>query len=109
VERVTRAIHVPVIAQGRINGYVVAQFAYVVAPAALAALPAAPDSILADEAFQALYAQSVQDIERIEKTDLRALTRTLMERVNVRLKQPAIADVMVREFSYLAKDDLKGR
>lgn len=108
-ERMTRAFHVPVISRGQIAGYVVAQFAYVIAPENAATATQAPDSILVDEAFQALYAQSAQDFENIEKIDLRALTHALVERVNQRMNQPVLREVMVRELNYVPRSDLKPR
>ncbi len=52
VQKKTRAINVPILAEGQVKGYVVAQFGYTAEEEALKSLPSAPDPLILDEAFR---------------------------------------------------------
>jgi hypothetical protein len=101
----TQPINVPMIANGKIEGYVVAQFVYLADPHSLKQLTVPPDVFLADEAFRALYSTSL-DFRHLDKYDLGALTRQLVVTLNQRLGTDIIKEVLVEQFNYVPKKDI---
>jgi hypothetical protein len=104
----TRAINVPMIAEGKIQGYVVAQFVFTVDAKTKSKLTVPPEVFVLDEAFRTIYADEKLDFRQLEKYDLPALMTAIRERVNARLEADVIKDVLVEEFNYLAKDEAQG-
>lgn len=102
----TRPINVPVIEDGRLQGYVVAQFVFTADAAALRSLPVPPHPFIVDEAFRLLYADRSLDFKHLERYDLESLKTHLKDTVNARLKGDYIQEVLVEEFNYFSKDDV---
>ena len=102
----TRPLNVPMIANGVVQGYIVAQFTYTADAAALAHLSVTPESFLLDEAFKTFYADDKLDFQHLERYDLAAVTKTLASNVNKRLGANVVRDVLVEEFNYVSKDEI---
>jgi hypothetical protein len=102
----TRPISVPMIAEGALQGYIMAQFVYTIDSKTAKKLPVPPDVFLLDEAFRAIYADEKLDFRHLERFDLTKLTRSLHERVNGRLNADMIKDVLVQEFNYVPMADV---
>lgn len=105
--RKTRAINVPVVANGAVRGYAVAQFNYTIEAQILKSLPTPPDAYVLDEAFRMLYAEAKLDGRKLDKVDLTRITREIVARVNARLKSEAIKDVLVGDFNYVGIEDVR--
>lgn len=101
----TKPINVPMIANGSVEGYIVAQFIYLADAKDLQDMPVLPDDFITDEAFRALYSGEV-DFSRLHKYDLPGLTKTLAKKINQRLGREIIKDVLVEEFNYVPKRDI---
>ncbi|MGO9007069.1 MAG: hypothetical protein ACLQIQ_03960 [Beijerinckiaceae bacterium] len=102
----TRPINVPIIAKGAVAGYIVGQFGYTVFADRSKELMVPPEVFLLDEAFQAIYADDKIDFRHLEKFDVAALTKTLVQKVNHRLNKEVIKDVLVEELNFVAKEDI---
>lgn len=103
--KTTPPISVPIIVNGAVEGYVTAQFIYLVDMKAAKQISIEPDAFVADEAFRILYSEPF-DFSHIEKFDLASLTKDLAVKVNRRLGDDIIKDVLVGEFNYVAKGDI---
>lgn len=101
----THVISVPMIKDGSVQGYVVAQFVYTIDGATLKRLSVPPEVFLLDEAFRTIYSDANLDFEHLEKYDINKLTQNLIQQTNVRLKGEIIRDVLVQEFNYISKED----
>ncbi len=101
----TEPISVPMIADGNIAGYIVAQFVYLIDPQELKRLSAPPDAFITDEAFRRPYVDKI-DFNHLEKYDVSALTKDLVDRVNRRLGGDIIKDVLIEQFNYVSKHDI---
>jgi hypothetical protein len=101
----TEPINVPMIANGKIEGYIVAQFVYLADSHSLSQLPVPPDVFVADEAFRTLYSTSV-DFRHLDKYDLGALAKSLVTKVNQRLGTLIVKDVLVEQFIYVPRSDI---
>jgi hypothetical protein len=107
--RKSREINVPIIRDGVVRGYVVAQFSYVVDLAVAKTLPTPPEAYFVDETFRYIYDDESLNFQHLDKIGLEKLTSTLMQKVNARLKAQVISDVGVVECSYLLNTEAKAK
>ncbi len=96
----TAPINVPMIANGNVEGYIVAQFVYLADESSLRELSVPPEDFIADEAFRELYTSDV-DFKHLEKYDVERLTKILAEKINHRLAKEIIKDILVAEFTFV--------
>jgi hypothetical protein len=103
-EHKTRVINVPMIADGAVRGFIVAQFVYTVDPKKAKALTVTPDSFLLDEAFRKIYTDDHLDFTHLSKYDVNGLTTYLVAATNKRLGMDIVHDVLVQDFSFISKE-----
>ena len=106
--RKTRPLSVPMISEGKVAGYVIAQFAFTVdvkGIGAASSLP--PDVFLLDEAFKTLYGDPKLDFRHLEKYDVGEFGKTMVSRVNTRLGAPVLTEVLLQEFTYVSRSDMR--
>lgn len=103
----TRLISVPVISDGAVQGYVVAQFAFAIDSSVLKRLSIKPDLVFIDEAIRTIYASNNFDFRYIAKQDLPMLTETLAENINARFGSKLVDQVLIEELNYVAKDEVR--
>jgi hypothetical protein len=104
----TKAINVPIIADGAIQGYIVAQFVFTVDTKLMGALAIRPDVYLLDEAFKTIYAGEKVNFRQMKKQDLPALAKQLGENVNKRLGAGLVQDVLIDQLSYVPREEVRG-
>ena len=104
----TKVINVPIISDGAVQGYVLAQFAFTIEANKLKELSTKPDLILVDEAFKLIYAGEAVDFRHLRRADVDALSKMLLTNVNKRLGQDLVHDVLVQQLNYLPRDQLRG-
>jgi len=104
----TRMISVPVIAEGAIRGYVVAQFAFTTPAALMKQMPVKPDMFVVDEAFALIYAGEDIDFRQFKKQDLISLSRKVADNVNKRMGARVVEDVFIQELNYVPADKVRG-
>jgi len=107
VSEKTRIINVPMIAEGSVQGYIVAQFAFTADSTMLRQQPVPPETYVVDEAFRNIYADEKLDFKNLSRYDLALLTRTVREHVNKRLQADVLQDVLVQDFNYVSKDQIR--
>lgn len=83
-----KAVTVPVIANGAMQGYVLAQIALTTKRDLLKTLPQPPEVVVADFVFKTLYAEEQVDFKHLTKQDLNKLSKTILESVNARAASP---------------------
>lgn len=109
VEQVkTKQISVPLISDGAVQGYVVAQFAFNIESELLKKMSIAPDSVLIDEAFRILYRGDVLQYKTMSKGDLEQTAKVIAENVNKRFGREIVHDVLVQELSFIPKEQARG-
>lgn len=106
-QRKTRIINVPILTAGSVQGYVVAQFAYTGEAAALKAATVSPEGVILDEAFRMLYAEEKIDFRKLQRADLDKIIATLKARVVERVPPELVKEVLVQEFNYVSKDEIR--
>lgn len=104
----TALIHVPIIANGDVQGYVAAQFVFTADARTLRQMTVKPHAYVRDEALRAIYSNGKVDFSRLERVDIDALLKTVKTGVNARLGGELVKEVLVKEFNYVRKDQLRG-
>jgi hypothetical protein len=104
----TRMISVPVVGDGGIHGYVMAQFIFTVDAKMMSRMSVKPDVFLLDEAFKAIYGAQNVDFRTFQKSDLLGLSKQIAESVNKRLGLALVDDVLIQELNYIGKDNVRG-
>lgn len=105
----TAPINVPVISEGSIDGYIVAQFVYTSDAALLNRLSVPPDPFILDEAFGTIFSDERIGADRLERFDVASLTGKILERVNARFGAAVVQDVLVEQLTYVSKDEVRAQ
>jgi len=103
----TKEFTVPKISEGIVQGYIIVQLSYALDPAAVKNSNAPPEVFLLDEAFRYIYADDTLDFNDLKKYDLQKFTKAMIQGVNTRLNSPIIKDILIQEFNYMSKGDMK--
>lgn len=100
-------ISVPVIRDGKVQGYVVAQFTFAVDSSAVAKLHFAPNPFLFDAAFRSLYEDHTTDFANLQQQDLDSLTKHISEKIDSKIGTPITKEVLLNEINYVARDEVR--
>jgi hypothetical protein len=103
----TRMINVPMITDGAVQGYISAQFVFTVDAKTVRQLSVPPDPFVVHEAFRRIYAEERIDFKNMKKQDLVPLLKAIKQDVNERMQANIVQDVLIEEFNYISKDDLR--
>ena len=103
----TRALSVPMVENGSVQGYIVARFVYTVEGRTMHQLSVPPEPFVVDEAFRRIYADERLDFRKLARYDLSVLTAAIKQRVNERMQADVIQDVMIEDFNYVSRDELQ--
>lgn len=104
--RKTKVINVPVIADGALLGYVIAQFLYGVDVKLAEKLNVNVEGFVLDDAFRTLYGDPRLDFRHLDKYDITGLTQKIRDRVNERLGAGMVKDILIQDFAYMPKDQV---
>lgn len=102
-----KQLSVPIIADGEIQGYVVAQFVFTLKAQVLEQLKIEPQAFLHDEAFKAIYASESIDFRRLKKQDLSSLSKKIAENVNKRFGAELVEEALIQELAYVPKSEVR--
>ena len=103
----TRMINVPMIVDGAVQGYIAAQFVFTVDAKTVRQLSVPPDPFVVHEAFRRIYSEERIDFKNLKKQDLVPLLKAIKQDVNERMQANIVQDVLIEEFNYISKDDLR--
>ncbi len=104
----TRPLSVPILADGAVTGYVVAQFVFTADARTLKQLTVTPHAFVVDEALRAIYANDKANFAKLQRVDLDAMLATIRTRVNARFGGDLVKDVLIKDFNYVRADQLRG-
>lgn len=105
--RKTKEFTVPKIANGEIQGYIVVQLSYAVDVDLIKTVSTPPEPFLVDEAFRYIYDDDSIDFSDLTKYDLQKLTKAIKVNVDKRLNAPLVKDILIAEFNYMSRLDVK--
>ena len=105
--RKTDDITIPMISHEAIQGYILARFVYTIDGNKANKLKVPPDPFILDEAFRRLYSTDSFDFDKPERFDITALTAAIKDAVNKRYGEDLIYEVLVDQFDYIPKQDIR--
>jgi flagellar basal body-associated protein FliL len=103
----TDMVSVPVIRDGKVQGYLVAQLSFAVNKTATAKLSFEPAPYLVDVAYRALYENSAIDFAQLQPQDLTLLAKKIAEGANAKLGSEVVKDVLMNEINYVPRDEVR--
>lgn len=103
----TRPISVPILRDGVVTGYVMAQFVYTIDSEDLRTLRVPPESFILDETFQRLFADESIDFSNLRAFDMRAFLGELAGAVNARIGQDVVRELMVEKFNFVSPEQVR--
>ncbi len=103
----TRVVTVPVIANGAVDGYVVAQFVFTADAQSLRDAPLPPEAFIVDEAYHAIFSNPEIDFRRLKSFDMQAFLGRITQRANQRLGREVVRETMVEEFNFVDKTQVR--
>jgi hypothetical protein len=103
----TRSLTVPIIAGGAVEGYVVAQFVYTAETRKLRDLGVPPESFILDEAYAMIFSSPNIDFRNLRSFDMKTFLAEITARVNRRLDANIVREMLVEEFNFVDKSQLR--
>ena len=103
----TDMVSVPVIREGKVQGYLVAQLSFAVNKTATKKLAFEPTPYLVDVAYRALYENSAIDFSQLQPQDLTLLAKKIAEGANAKLGGEVVKDVLMNEINYVPRDEVR--
>ena len=104
----TKVISVPIVHEGKVRGFVLAQFTFQIEASMLKDMAVKPDIYFVDEAFRIIYSGEVVNFSTLRKPDLPALAKVIKESVNKRLGKDLVHEVFVQELNYIPQEQFRG-
>lgn len=105
--RKLKSVTIPMVASGQVQGYLVAQFSFMVDNEVAKGFDNQPDLFVSDEAFRLLYADKTLDFKNLERFDIPRFAAAVKANVNARLKADVVVDILVQEFNYIGAEDVR--
>lgn len=99
-------LSVPVLHQGGVAGYVVVRIVYTADEAVMARIASTPDPFLTDEIFRSLYDRAEIQAGRLQPLNLAELAVDVKERVNARMGDDIVLDLLVHGINYISASDM---
>jgi hypothetical protein len=103
----TDQLSVPVIADGAVQGYILAQFTFTMKADVLRRMSVKPQDFLTDAAFRAIYGGDTAALRGARKQDLQALTASIKTKANERLGNGLVEDVLIGKFNFVPKNEVR--
>ncbi len=100
-----KSLTVPVIANGGVQGYVIARITLSVKRDLLKTLPQPPDLVLTDSVFKTIYAEEQVDFKHLVKQDLNNLSNTIRDNANAIAGVPLVENAFIQELHYLSRQE----
>jgi hypothetical protein len=103
----TDQVSVPIIADGAVAGYVLAQFTFTMKSDVLRRMSVKPEDFLMDAAFRAIYGGDATALRGSKKQDLQALTAAIKAKANERFGNELVEDVLIGKFNFVPKNEVR--
>ncbi|MFC4173659.1 hypothetical protein ACFOYU_16610 [Microvirga sp. GCM10011540] len=102
-----RPINIPIIAEGAVQGYVIATLIFTADAKTLRSLPVPPENFVIDEAFRQVYSDENLDFRKLSKYDVNSLLINIKRSVNERMGTEIVKDVLIESFNFVSKSDVR--
>ncbi|KQO51588.1 hypothetical protein [Methylobacterium sp. Leaf85] len=100
-------INIPMVADGKVQGYIIAVLVFTADARLMHTLSVPPNAFVVDEAFRQIYTDPQIDFKRLSRYDVTHRLAEIRARVNARLGSDVVKDVLVEEFNFVAKREVR--
>lgn len=100
-------INIPMVAEGKVQGYVIAVLVFTADAKLMHTLPVAPNAFVVDEAFRQIYGDAGIDFRKLTRYDINGRLAQIRAKVNERLGADVVKDVLVDELNFVAKREVR--
>jgi len=102
-----KLIGVPVIRNGAMQGYVLAQLVYTGEQKVLDELSVKPDVFITDALIKRVYANEVVDFRKLGKQQISEMLTALKKAANRRYARPVVHDILIERIDYMTVEDVR--
>lgn len=102
-----KPVNVPIVRDGSVAGYVIAQFSLTANAEVAKKLTVKPDAFVQDATFNFVFSNTALDINNITKDSWNSLLETVKKSVNDRYGYQLIRDLLVEDFSYVTSEEAR--
>lgn len=103
----TGVISVPLINEGKVDGYFLSRLVYTVEPKVSHDLSVPAAALLVDAVYSYLYGNPLIDFTKVKKLDLDKFRDGIRDAINKRVGRKLVHDVLVEQIEYLSKQDIR--
>jgi len=100
-------VNIPIIAEGAVQGYVVANFVFTADSTTLREIPVPPEAFIQDEVFRYIYSDETLDFRRLSRYNVNGMISNVRERINKRLGAEIVKEILVENFNFIGKSDIR--
>jgi hypothetical protein len=100
-------INVPMVVDGKVQGYIVAVLVFTADARLMHTLSVPPNAFVVDETFRQIYTDPAIDFKRLSRYNVTQRLAEIRKQVNARLGSDVVKDVLVEEFNFVAKREVR--
>lgn len=103
----TDIVSVPVLQDGRVNGYFLTRLVYTVEPEKMAKLSVPADALIVDQVYSYVYGNPDLDFADHETLDLDAFRAGIRNKINEKVGEDLVHEVLVEQVDFLSKEEIR--
>jgi hypothetical protein len=100
-------MNIPIIAEGKVQGYVLANLVFTADAKTLREISIPPDAFIQDEIFRYVYADDTLDFRKLSRYNVNGMITNVRERINKRLGAEIVKEILVENFNFVDKSDIR--
>lgn len=103
----TEIVSVPVVKDGRIEGYFLTRLVYAIEPEKLAKLSVPAEALIIDQVYTYVYGNPDLDFADRESLDLDAFRAGIRKKINEKVGEELVHEVLVEQVDFLSKEEIR--
>jgi hypothetical protein len=100
-------INIPIIAEGAVQGYVVANMVFTADAQTLRQISVPAEAFLQDETFRYIYSDESLDFKKLSRYDVNAMIDNVRAAVNKRLGSEIVKEILLENINFVDKTDIR--
>lgn len=100
-------LNIPIIADGAVQGYVIANLVFTADSRTLREISVPPESFIQDEVFRHVYSDESLDFRRLSRYNVNGMISAVRDKINKRLGAEIVKDILVENFNFIDKSDIR--
>lgn len=102
-----KVISIPVIADGKVDGYFLARLVFTAEPDRLNAMSVDPQDLITDELYTHLMGNETIDFTKLDTFDLAGFREGIRTALNSRVGEEVFHDIIIEQIDYLTKEEIR--